>query len=117
MKKLLTAGLLILSSQGLADSSSETASSTWVEVTRVEPVMKTHTFPSNDPLCSADKPRRSEGFRALLEWDVLPQCQLNERQVTSHYRVYYEWAGREFSYTSESLPDYRVRINVDVAPM
>lgn len=111
MKVLFACLLFGLATVAAADTT------TWVDVTRVEPVVTTRSAPSTDPLCRAKRPAKQQGLAALLEWDLLADCTPVTRKVTTHYRVYYTWAGREYSYTSSKIPGNRIALNVVVDPV
>ena len=88
----------------------------WADVVRVEPIVKSQQVSPADPACQDQRPRRIAGLVELLRWDLVPDCQFQERRITSHYRVFYTWGGREFNYISQTLPNSKVRVRLEIEP-
>ena len=88
----------------------------WTEVTEVEPILEERRVAPKDPACQASKPSRPQGLAALLQWDVGTECRYKNVTATRAYRVHYRWAGKDYSYVSRTLPQQRIKLDVEVYP-
>lgn len=88
----------------------------WATVTSVEPVVEERRGPSKDPACRTPRPESASGLADLLAWD-LRTCVPSIRLQTTHYRVGYEWGGRQYTSLSKTLPGHKIKLQVNLDPI
>ncbi len=85
------------------------------KVVKVVPITETQTPQQTRTACHLPKPVIYSGLSALLDWDLLHDCDLmSAAKVVTGYQVFYQWDNRTYSRTMNQHPGASVRLLLTV---
>ena len=85
------------------------------KVVKVVPITETQTTQQTQTTCHHRKPAINSGLSALLDWDLLRDCNLiSGAKVVTGYQVFYQWDNRTYSRTMNQHPGASVRLLLTV---
>ena len=86
------------------------------QVLEVDPIVEHHTEHVESGNCSPAHPGAGASLRAVLAWDLRPDCHLRERveEVVTGYRVHYRWDDRRWETVTHEPPGDTIALRVTI---